>query len=191
MWQRQTAFPQDLRQRLALLGHHAGVSLDRIPPGVLVGRRRGEWRRIWHFPTQTAAERWNAEWDRVLMSPRSLHPALTRIDGHAITDRLLDALARVASAILAEEVNAAGAPCPYMQPGWSYRLVLQHSVHGVGREEMEQPLALKLVADVLGAGGTLRWSSDTTRICPSSLIPPAVATLWNLRRWSPVEEIYA
>lgn len=190
MWQRQTAFPQDLRQRLALLGHHAGISVDRIPPGVPLSRSHGEWRRTWHFPTQTAAERWNAEWDRVLTSPRSLHSAFTRIGGRAIADRLLDALVRVAGAILAEEVNA-GAPCPYMQPGWSYRLVLQHSVHGVGREEMEQPLALKLAADVLGAGGTLRWSSDTAHIYPSDLIPPAVSALWSLRCWSPVEEIYA
>jgi hypothetical protein len=190
MWQHQTALPQDLRRRLAQLGHHAGISLDQIPSGVPISRSRGEWRRTWHFPTQTAAERWNAEWDRVLTSPRSLHPAFTRIGGRAIPDRLLDALARVAGAILAEEVNG-GSPCPYMAAGWSYHLVLQHSVHGVGREEMEQPLMLKLVADVLGAGGALRWSSDTTRSYSLDQIPTAVTALWSLRCWSPVEEIYA
>jgi hypothetical protein len=161
-----------------------------MPPSVLLARRRGDWRRTWHFPTQMAAERWNAEWDRVLTIPCSLHPAFTRIGGHAIADCSLDALARVASAILAEEVNA-GSPCPYMQPGWSYRLVLQHSVKGMGRQEMEQPLVLKLVADILGAGGALRWSYDTQRSYPSDQIPRAVATLWSLRRWSPVEELYA
>jgi hypothetical protein len=190
MWQRHTAFPQDLRQRLALLGHHAEISLNQIPPGVPLSRHRGEWRRTWRFPTQSAAERWNAEWDRVLTSPRSLHPAFTHIGGRAIPDRLLDALVRVAGAILAEEVNA-GAPCPYMQPGWSYQLVLQHSVHGVGSEQMRRPLTLKLAADVLGGGGALRWSSDATRIYPSDLIPPAVGALWSLRYWSPLEEVYA
>jgi hypothetical protein len=190
MWQRETAFPQDLRWRLAQLGPHTGSSLDWMMPDVPLGRSRGEWRRTWHFPTQTAAERWNAEWDRVLASPRSLHPAFTRIGGSAIADRLLDALARVAGAVLAEEVSA-GSPCPYVARGWSYRLVLQHSVHRVGREEMEQTLVLKLVADILGSGGALRWSSDTERSYPSDLIPPAVTALWSLRRWSPVEENYA
>jgi hypothetical protein len=71
------------------------------------------------------------------------------------------------------------------------RLALPHSVHGVGSEEMRQPLTLKLATDVLGAGGTLRRSSDATRVYPSELIPPAVSALWSLRCWSQIEEVYA
>lgn len=189
MWQRQPPFPPDLRRRLDQLGHHAGQTLDKTLPDVPLARSRGEWRRTWHFPTRTAAERWNEEWDQVLTSPSTIHPAFTTIGGHAIADRLLDGLARVAGAILAEEVNA-GTPCPYMTPGWSYELVLQHSVHGARAEEMQQPVVMKLVADIQGGGGELRWSSDATRVYPSDLIPTAVVALWSLRQWSPVEETY-
>jgi len=189
MWQNQPPFPPELRQTLEELNREAGASVQALVSNAPPSRDSNEWHRSWHFPTEAAAVRWNDEWDRVLERLEISHPALTHIAGSVIADRFLDGLARLAGAILSEEVHA-GTPCPYMTPGWRYDLLLQHSIHTMRASEMEQPLVVKIVGEVRSDDDELRWTSDTTRVYPSDRIASPLAAVWSACEWSPVDETY-
>jgi hypothetical protein len=183
MWPSQTPIPSELRRRLASLGQHASAALGSSRPQTTQDRRG--WQRTWRFPTEAGARRWNEEWDDVLDADRAIHPALYSIRGQAIGDRFLDALARVAGAIISDEVRA-GTPCPYMEPGWRYDLVVEHAA---ASSTGSAPLVVKLEGAVHGPDD-LRWTSDAIRIYSDDDVPPPVVALWSTRHWSPVDEIY-
>lgn len=185
MWRSQTPIPSQLRERLVSLGQHAGAALGAAP--VAPPRDRRDWQRTWRFPTEEGAQRWNEEWDGVLDAVREIHPALCTIQGHAIPDHFLDALARVVGAVLSAEILA-GTPCPYMEPGWRYALHVEHTVAVTGDGS---PFVLKLLGAVHGPDDELRWTSDAIRIYTDEEVPQSLVALWSTRHWSPLDEIYA
>jgi len=148
------------------------------------------WHRIWHFPTEAAAGRWNAQWEEALESPGVSHPAFVTIDGALIQDRFLDALARVAAGIMTEEVLA-GSPYPFMKAGWSYQLLVRHTLYCPRRSGSVPTTIVTTRGEVLDAGGELLWSTDATRQYPADVIPVFVGELWSTRRWKPTAETYA
>ena len=157
-----------------------------------VSARPGEyhWHRIWSFPTEAAAERWNAQWEDAIECPGFSHPAFVTIDGIRIQDRLLDALAHVAAGILTEEVLA-GSPYPFMKAGWSYQLLVRHTPYR-GRRPGSLPTTIVTTrGEVLDTDGELRWSTDATRNYPADVIPLSVSELWSARRWKPTAETWA
>ena len=148
------------------------------------------WNRIWHFQTETAAERWNAQWEDALECPGTSHPAFVTIDGALIRDRLLDALARVAAGIQTEEALA-GSPYPFMRAGSSYQFLVRHTLYCPRRPGSLPTNIVSARGEVLDAGGELRWSTDATRQYPADVIPVAVGQLWSTRRWKPTAETWA
>jgi hypothetical protein len=193
MWQQQPPLPADLRRLLE--------SLSQCADPVAAARResvaeaahcaaRGSWHRLWRFPCAPSAERWNAGWDAVLERPETVHPAFTQIEGAAIEDPFLEALARMTSAILSQEIQA-GTPCPYVEAGFSYALGLEQQLHpsiaGLG----ERPYVLKLTGELRGPDGEPRWCSDASRVYTSETLPAPVAAVWSVRRFRAIEEVYA
>jgi hypothetical protein len=192
--------PHDARARIIQLQsfarardrHHqssgsAPAAADTATP---VASSEYHWHRIWHFPVEAAAERWNAQWEEALECPGTSHPAFVTIDGALIRDRLLDALARVAAGILTEEVLA-GSPYPFMKPGWSYQLLVRHTFYYPRRSGSVPTTIVTARGEVLDAGGELNWSTDATRQYPADVIPVAIGELWSTRRWTPTAETYA
>ena len=120
--------PHDARARIVQLQsfarardrHRESSGSEPRAAGAAASARPGDyhWHRIWHFPTEAAAERWNDQWEDALECPGTSHPAFVTIDGALIRDRLLDALAHVAAGILTEEVHA-GKAYPIINAGWN------------------------------------------------------------------------
>ena len=192
--------PHDARARIVQLQSLARARDRRSAPSSGESRTAGtgapappgayHWQRLWHFPTEAAAERWNAQWEQALECPGASHPAFVTIDGALIRDRLLDALARVAAGILTEEVLA-GSPYPFMKAGWSYQLRVRHTLYCPRRSGSVPTTIVTTRGEVLDAGGELRWSTDATRQYPADVIPVSVGELWSTRRWKPTAETYA
>jgi hypothetical protein len=182
VWSSDTTLPGALRQQLTRLARSA----RRAPEPAAAPERDGGWCRTWRFPSRSGAEHWNHGWDEVLCQLEPVHPALVRIRGRAIPDAFLEALARVAGTILAQEVQA-GTPCPYMKTGWSYALSLEHNVP---TSAPSGPVVVKLVGEVRDPDDALHWSVDTSRLYSAELIPLAVAAEWSARRAPEVVEAY-
>ena len=195
MLQLQPPLPADLRRRLD--------DLSRVADPRAAARRESEaargsdrsspscrWRRLWRFPTVSGAERWNEQWDALLVRPEATHPAFHCIEGLPIEDPFLDALARMACAILSQEIQA-GTPCPYVERGWSYALRVEQRLHpgcaGLG----ERPCVLNVVGEVRGPDDDARWCCDASRVYTSDTLPVPVAAVWSVRHWSALEEVYA
>jgi hypothetical protein len=182
VWSPDTSLPSALREQLKKLARSARRVAD---PAMRAGGDGG-WCRTWRFPSLAGAERWNEGWDEVLSRRELVHPALVRIRGHAIPDAFLEALARVAGTILAQEVQA-GTPCPYMKCGWSYALSLEHDVP---QAAPAGPVVVKLVGEVRDPDDALHWCVDASRLYSADLIPLSVAAEWSARPRPEVVEAY-
>lgn len=176
--------PPEVSWRMELLGRQAR---RRAP--VAAGVREACWRRVWHFPSEAGAERWNAEWERVLEDPGSPHPALVRMGGAEIQDPSLDVMARLASNVLCEEALA-GAPYPFVRVGRTCTLRVR-STPWESRRSAEPTLVFSVRCEVADPDGELIWAADATRQYPTDVVPAGVAELWCQRPWKPTDEIYA
>ena len=189
MWHRDPPLPVELREHLASLGPRAEASI-RERGNDPCQDNQGRWQRTWHFPTETAASRWNDDWDQVLARREAIHPAFSRLGEGEGDEVFLGALARLCGAILAEEVHA-GTPCPYMTQGWGYAVAFEHILHANTSIDLPQPLVMKLSGRVLGPDGDVHWTADATRIYPAELVPRTVVALWSQLPFPEVEENYS
>lgn len=176
--------PPDVSWRMEFLGRRAQRRATARPVV-----REACWERVWHFPSEAGADRWNAEWEAVLEDPGTPHPALVRVGGEEIQDPALDVMARLASNVLCEEALA-GAPYPVAGAGRTCTLRVHATPHE-SRPGGEPTLAFSVRCDVTDPDGEPILAADATRHYPSDLVPVGVAELWCRRSWKPTDEIYA
>jgi hypothetical protein len=158
--------------------------------GLSLALQQNQWERRWRFTTDTAAQRWNSEWEELLEIPNGCHPALVRIAGETISDPVLDTLARVGAAVLCDEVRD-GSPYPFMRPGGSYELVIGSSLRSSPMPGGVGSLLMTTRGDVFGPERDPMWSAQAAREIPFAQVPERVVALWNARPWSATDEAFA
>lgn len=175
------------------LGAHRLTALApgaRSPSGsALPQRLTSEWRRIWTFASPESAERWNQEWERVLLSRERLHSALVSLRGAPIPEATLDVVARIAATILGEDVRS-GVPIPEVDVAWRYELVVSHAYQGSPSSWSRDSLVVTLVGTLFDAEGVLRWSSEARREYPLDELPEGTAIALTRRPWIDTAETY-
>lgn len=149
--------------------------------------QQNRWERRWRFTTESAAERWNSEWEKLLDTPHGFHPELVRIGGQVISDPVLDTLARVGAAVLCDEVRD-GSPYPLMRSGGSYELVIGSSLRSAPVPGGEGSLLMTTRGDVFGPERELIWSAQAAREISFAQVPEGVVALWNARPWTATDE---
>jgi len=148
--------------------------LQRRPQAVDAPRvERSTWTRTWHFPTEAAAEKWNAAWEEALAGETELPWPLLELDDRT-PSRLYGVVARIVAGVLVEEIEA-GNPYPRGVPGGRYDLVVEHLYEESALPGGRPGLLLHIDARTYRAGGELFWASDTVREYPLERLDAHVA----------------
>jgi hypothetical protein len=182
--------PPDLRLRIAQLQVRIRSMRPAGRSGLAAALQQNQWERRWHLTTDSAAERWNREWEKLLEAPGGCHPELLRIEGETIGDPVLDTLARVGAMVLCDEIRD-GSPYPYMRPGGSYELVIASSLRSSPMPGGEGSLLMTARGEVFGPERDPMWTAQAAREISFALIPERVVALWNARPWAATDEALA
>ncbi len=146
------ALPARLDRQAPLPAHETLIS-ERIETS---------WLRSWHFPTSEAARAWNQDWERVLEEPGWSHPGLLAPVEVVRANPPLELVARIASAVVHEEIRA-GTPPPAVEPGQGFELSVVHQYTLRPFPHRREELTLRLAWSVTRPEGEPLWSVDCVR----------------------------
>lgn len=179
--------PPELRFRLEQLRLHA-----RMTAGAATGRAgsAGVLERVWPFPDEITAERWNEQWEACLARPGCVPQALVTRGGGHLSSPALDALARLGATLLRDDIQQ-GSPCPFVRPGWSYSLALRAEPYPRRHPQETRGLRLSVMSQIRDQEGEELWSCDASRHLPFEVVPAEVAALLCAQRWPLSVETWA
>ena len=152
-------------------------------------RLESTWLRSWSFVSADAARAWNAEWERVLADPSSIHSALLAVESTPIPDATLDLVARIASGVMHQEIRD-GAPLPEVAPGWGFALTVSHAYTIPSFSWQREELVLNVSWSVLDAEGQPLWTVDAAREYDLRRLPAATPRVFTAMPWHATTENY-